>query len=192
MSRIISADMISALSASPVRPVYLLRTNVATPYLAYCSLDRDLTWDGIPYVGNGTFLGRSSIVESNDDSADELEIILSGVSEALLSIILAYSHGNILGRLYLGLLNAAGALIADPLTLFEGIIDCPTIQDKVDELSLSIKYVSTLLPMQSSREIRYTDAMQKHMFPGDLGFEFLSQIAAWKGFWGTKKDKGDK
>lgn len=188
MSRGLTGDMTAAATTAFVRPVYLFR--MAMSYFdagAFCSLDRNIDYDGITYLGNGTFMGLSSIRETGDTGADTFEVILNSISETAVSAVLNYAYKSIHGQLRLGLLDSDLALIDAPILLFEGILDAPRLTETRNGLTMTLTYESTLLGLRDASRLRFSDASQKHLYPGDRGFEFLSELAAWEGYWGVKE-----
>lgn len=190
MGRDLSASFLSALEQTTLKPVYLFAAQLPTMWLYYCSLDKDVSWNGNTWLGNGTFLGLSSIKEAGKIEANGLDIILNGVSSSIISAFLGYSRQNLSGLIYLALLDASDAVIADPTLLFEGQLDTIKISDASDAMHVTLVYESTLILLKESPELRYNNATQQVIYPGDKGFEFVEQVAEWSGYWGVKSEQG--
>ena len=83
-----------------------------------------------------------------------------------------------ISQIYKGFLDAAGALIVDPLLVFEGRIDSPMIQEDPDAGTAAIAVSASNSWVDFERRIgRFTNHEgQQVYFPGDMGLEFASEI----------------
>jgi hypothetical protein len=168
-------------------PIYLFEAWFGGTALRYWSGDGDLVWDGETWLGNGVFMGLSSLRENEQLEADGLDVILAGVPAEIVSLVLTYAQHNAAGKVYLGFMQPGRAVIDDPIVLFSGTLDVPKISDGPTQLTISLTYESTLILLKEAKDLRYTDAQQKQMFPGDKGFEFVEQIDQWSAYWGKTK-----
>lgn len=192
MARDITASVIAALDDTTLRPFYLFAAEFPTMWLYFSSTDRDISWNSSTWLGNGTFLGMSSIRESEKTEANGIDIILNGVSSTIMSAVLAYSQQNLIGNIYLGLFNDSGAIISDPALLYHGALDTVKISDASDAMHITLVYESTLILLKESANLRYNNASQQVIYSGDKGFEFVEQTAEWSGYWGVKSAEGSK
>jgi hypothetical protein len=168
-------------------PIYLFEAWFGGTALRYWSGDGDLVWGGYTWLGNGVFMGLSSLRENEQLEADGLDVILAGVPAEIVSLVLIYAQHNAAGKVYLGFMQPGRTVIADPIVLFSGTLDVPKISDGPTQLTISLTYESTLILLKEAKDLRYTDAQQKQMFAGDKGFEFVEQIDQWSAYWGKTK-----
>jgi hypothetical protein len=84
----------------------------------------------------------------------------------------------------LGLFDAAGALIADPVGCFVGQMDQPTLDVTGTSATISINCESRLIEMNVAVDRRYTNEDQQRDYPGDRGFEFVNSIQEAQIYWG--------
>jgi hypothetical protein len=87
-------------------------------------------------------------------------------------------------QLWLGALGSNNNVLPDPLQLFAGRMDVPTIDEGTQTSSISIAVENRLIDLNRSRERRYTDQDQQIDHPGDLGFQYVQFIQNWNGTWG--------
>lgn len=185
MARNLTTSVKTEIAASLNRPFLLFEGEFSTFTLRLWTGSYDLSWDSKTWLGNGWFTTISSIEESNDLSANGIDITLSGVPQAMISTILDQVKQNAPGRVWLGFLDASGSVIADPYLAFSGKLDVPTIDDQVDGPVISISYESIMIDFDKEREYRYTPESQKLFNVNDKGFEYVAQIAkGYKGQWG--------
>lgn len=187
MSRDLTVDMASEIVAPTIRPFYLFEADLSSEVLRLSSTNYDLSWDSETWLGNGWFRGLGSVRETGAIESSSLEVTLAGVSSALLALVLNYARQNLVGRIYLGMFNSSGSIIADPFVLWEGGLDVPKILDTDRELTIGLSYVSAMVILKRAREWRYTDQQQQTLFSGDKGFEFVTALSQWSGFWGNKE-----
>jgi hypothetical protein len=88
------------------------------------------------------------------------------------------------GRIWIGLMSEAGALIADPVQAFSGRLDVPEITEDADTCTITISYESRLIDLTVPRTWRYTHESQQVLYPGDLAFEYVTAIQDREIPWG--------
>ncbi len=186
--RTLTSEMQTEIQASIVRPIYLLSLEFDSATVRLWNGNGDLSWNTQTWLGNGWFNGLSSIRETGGVESNGVEVTLSGVPETLVSLVLNDARQNLTGSLYLGFLDASDDIINSPFLLFEGGLDVPKISDSPNGTTISLVYENHLVFLKRKKELRYTDAMQKQLFPGDKGFEFVTALTDWSGFWGRKTE----
>lgn len=80
------------------------------------------------------------------------------------------------GKMWVALVAADGTIVADPVQGFAGRLDVPTITDGAETCTITISYESRLIDLNTPRELRYTHEAQQQLYPGDLGFEYVTSI----------------
>jgi hypothetical protein len=89
------------------------------------------------------------------------------------------------GKIYLGFLSN-GAVVIDPVLVFQGRLDVPIIEENGETATISIAYESRLIDLQKPRESRYTDQDQQRAYPGDLGMAFVPSLQEKTLNWGRR------
>jgi hypothetical protein len=128
-----------------------------------------IVWNGQTWVGVGTLGQISEIAETTDVAAVGIVLSLSGIPQGLINQALGECRQGAPVKVWIGTLNAAGAVIADPYQCFAGRMDVPTIGENGETSTISITVENRLIDLQRSRERRYTHEDQQIDFPGDLG-----------------------
>lgn len=183
--RSLTAGMQSAISATVIRPVYLVRLEFGASTVIYLNdTGNNISWSGQTWLGNGWLQPVKSVQETPDVKATGCEITLMGTITQLVTYALTDARIGNGCEVYLGLLDANQALIADPYLLFKGKLDVPTITQSDDEFTITISYESELRGLFRKNEFRYTDEAQKALFSGDRGFQYQSTMETWDGYWG--------
>jgi hypothetical protein len=78
--------------------------------------------------------------------------------------------------LWLGFFSSTGQLLADPLPLWLGQLDVPTVTDGAETCTVSITVENALLALNLSSNRRFTTLDQQLDFPGDTGFDYVSAM----------------
>jgi len=136
-TRDLTAGMLAAIAAGTVRPLIFYEGQfqaAGSPseyaYLrAFTGLGQ-MTWNGQTWYGGGSMLSISPLEESADVKAVGFTVTFSGVPSSGIEIAVnrAAESQGLYGKLWLGLLDAAGALIADPYLLRRGKFDVSVLE----------------------------------------------------------------
>ena len=161
-------------------------------------------WSGIgPFVASGTaysssatfpygttftglgWLGKiSSIPQVNKIQAQNVVLSLSGIPSTLLTEAINQVRITGSATIWFGFLNTStNALIADPVQVFSGSLDVPTLQDSGETCTISITAENTLISLQQAPNRQFDDMDQQIYFPGDLGFSFIDALPNMALFW---------
>ena len=184
MSRDISAGVQSAISETQVQPIILFQGNFASGNIYVWSGYGNLSWGGGTYLGVGTLGSISSVSEASEISAKGITVSMSGIPSDLISLVLGDVRQGATGKVHLGFLNSSNELIDDPILMFEGKLDVPSIQEGGDTSTITLSYESRLIDLQRARESRYTNEDQQREYAGDLGCEFVATLQEKQITWG--------
>jgi hypothetical protein len=190
--RNLTAGFIAEASAASNRPIIFFSSDFASSTLRLWNGYGDLTWDSLTWLGNGWFSGIEGGDETGELEAVDMTIVLSGISSTLVSLLLSDQKQGGMGRLYIGFLDSAGAVIANPYLWWQGGYSHAEISEAADQTMARLTYESVLVDMDKPREGRWTHDSQQDIFPGDKGFEYVVAAANWSGQWGGKKEKQEK
>lgn len=182
MTRTITATNEAVLDDDVVRPAVFakLEFGAGTQYVNNSPMT--LTFGGNDYIGVGNFAGISKVSETGDIQSTSLELTLSGVDPAMVSIALNENYQGKKGTIYLGFMDANFALVDDPVLVFKGRMD--TMPIKLDtESVIGLTIESRLADLFRSRVIRFNNADQQQRFPGDKGLEFVEEMVAKEIVW---------
>jgi hypothetical protein len=189
MPRGLTANFIAAATSSVCHPAVLFEGEFASSTLRFWNGVGDLTWNSQTWVGGGFFTGIEGGEETVEVEAVTMTVTLSGVPSAVVSLVLGDQKQGAPGTLYIAMLSAAGAVIADPYVWWRGKYSHAEIDESADESTARLYYDSPLVDLDRSREGRWTHDAQQKLFPGDKGFEYVVAASDWNGDWGGTKNK---
>ena len=93
-------------------------------------------------------------------------------------------------------MDSAGALIVDPVLLFEGLLNSSfrvtesRDPDAGGTVVVTTTIISPLVSFRQQRGIRATLTSHQHHFSGDTFFKHISTISARKVYWGQADGSG--
>ncbi len=146
----------------------------------------EITWNGAVWTGAGDLGAVSAVTEAAEVRADNLTFTLSGLPASTIAIALAEPYQGRTCKLHIGFLDGAGAVIADPVTVFVGRMDVMTISEERNKAVLSVVAENRLIDLERPRIRRYTDQDQKSEYPNDRGFEYVAAMQEKKIAWGNR------
>lgn len=89
--------------------------------------------------------------------------------------------------------RAADTLLrTEPLLLFTGLLDRPTIRETTDAPLIELTYESELIRLGTANVHRYTDEGQRAFYPNDRGFEYVAFLEQWNGYWGRQETRDNE
>lgn len=210
MSRTLDSSIISALSSGDIEPFFAFKMEFdSTTLLLYTGLGT-ITIGSDTYTGVGSLLSFTNVEESADIGAKKVTITLSGIPSTNLSLALTEPYQGREVTILFGIRNAnvvylidengdfilteQGGLIdvtdsSEPnasSTLFVGYIDQMDITEGPETSSISVVLESKLLELERTRVLRYTSAIQKALYTGDKGFDFVDELQGQTFNWGRK------
>lgn len=184
MSRSLTAAVTTELTAAAVSPVLFYEGEFDSGYLRCWTGVGDKSWNGSTWQGVGHVFDISQIQESGETSANGVTVVFTAIPSSMVSLALADVQQNLPGKIWLGFLSSAGAVMADPVLLFEGRCDVTALEEGPELSTLSITYESRLIDLQRPRERRYTDQEQQALYAGDLGCAFVASLQEATVIWG--------
>lgn len=180
-----SSNMLAALTSTLVRPAIFAELHFATGPLYLWSGVGNISFGGQTWIGIGTFGSITTVEEGASLEARGITLTLSGINQSALAEALQNIQVALPVILYLGLFDAANALIADPLIAWKGRMDQPIIEVGGDTATISLQCESRLLDMDISVDRRYTLEDSVIDNPDDLGFQFVTAIQEFTILFGT-------
>ena len=189
MPRTLSAAVLSALAAKTVTLAQFAEIAFADNTLYLFNGLGTITPSGPPANPASTFpygqtftglgwLGKiSSIPQTTKVQAQNIAISLSGIPSSLLSEAIGQVRITGTVTIWYGFFDqSTGALLTDPVQVFFGSIDVPSLTDGGDTSTISLTCENTLLSLNLAPNRRFDDPDQQIYVPGDLGFSFVEQL----------------
>jgi len=184
MSRDITPAVAAALNASELQPAIFFEGEFPSGAVRIWTGLGDISWDGKTWTGVGVLLGLGALEETSDVVASGTTVSLSGVPLDLVSLAITQARQGQAGRIWLALLSAERAIIADPVQAFTGRLDVPEIAEDGQSCRITISYESRLIDLGTARNWRYTHESQQVLHPGDRGFAHVTAIQDREITWG--------
>ncbi len=188
MDRNMQAVVSDAIASDRLCPILLGSVGTAGGTVRMWTGLGDLTWNGDVYTGGGDLVSVGAIEEKHDSqvSAQGTVFSLSGVNPDDLSIALSEIRQGLPGKLWFAVLDGdSGVLVGEPVQIFSGLTDVPTIDDGGDTITISLSIENRLIDLERARVRRYTPEDQKAVYPDDKGFDYVAGLQEAEVSWGT-------
>lgn len=191
MPRSMTAGMSSEIGGTLLRPAFFVQIQFGSETVYLWTGTQNIAWNGQTWLGVGALGSISTVEEGSNVEAKGVTLTLSGFDATLLTDVLVDFRLGLPVVVYLGLFDATGALIPDPITSWAGRTDQPTVEVTGETASISINCESRLLSMNVAADRRYTNDDQQIESPGDEGFKFVAGIAEMQIYWGRTPTKSN-
>ncbi len=186
-SRTISASLKTALTADRVLPLLLVELLFDSGSIRLWNGTGNLPALGETWTGTGLNLSISPLEETTEIRATGVNIALSGIPSAVVSIALAEDYQGREASVYVGALDAStGAVVVDPIKGFAGNIDTMAIEESGETATIVLAVESRLIRLEDASRRRYTAQDQKVEFPQDTGFDHVTAIQDVEVVWGAQ------
>jgi hypothetical protein len=198
-----SPTFLAQLSSGQVMPVYLVELAFADNTYYLFSGQGTITPTGPAYNPLSTFpygetftgvgwLGKiAQVPQTTEIQAQSVALSLSGIPSTLLAEAIAQVRITGTATIWLGFFNTStGALITDPVQIFSGSLDVPTVEDSGETGMITITAENTLLSLNLAPNRQFEDCDQQIYFPGDLGFSFVDSLPNMALFWPAPTNYG--
>lgn len=136
----------------------------------------DLSLFGQTWLGVGLLLGVSRVGETADLRAVGYTVSLAGLSSEVYAMVLANARLGKPGRVYVGCLSDAGAVVGVPYLAFEGRLDLPNIEMDGTSAVVTVNYESEMIALERARVRRLTHEDQQIGHPGNPSFEYVAGL----------------
>jgi hypothetical protein len=147
-------------------------------------LDANVTYGGHSYLGAAGLI-RIDPIEETADTAAGIRIGLMGMS-ANISLALGVKTQGRLLILRLALIDGSGTLQVDD-NVWSGLMDAAVISDNLDNAIVTINAEHMLSIWDRPRPVRYTNAQQLKILAGDLGLQYVEEMAEANFVWPGKE-----
>lgn len=144
----------------------------------------DIAFGGDTYSGLGTFGGIEEITEDEKVTPTQIKLRLSGVASDTLAPALTETYQGRDITLYWGFLDATGAWVATPETLWSGVMDVMRVRlgPQTAEIELVCEDPDYTQPYVRT----YTREDHQRDYAGDKFFEYVPKIPGFRSQWGAK------
>jgi hypothetical protein len=185
MSRGFPSNVLTALSSDHVALVTFAKLEFPSGTLYLHNSLGTYTWGGNDWLGTGDLGEISQLEEGAQISPYKISLSLSGLDATISGAALTEDYYLQPVTVYLGVLDANDALIADPTIVWEGAMDQMELSvGAADGDTIVLTAESELARFDKASNLKYTDAQLQSDFSGDLAFEFMADIEGAKIRWG--------
>jgi hypothetical protein len=180
-------EAVAAVSAPGVHTAHILSIKYPNGTVRFTDYARDIEHDGFVYQALNVPVSISAVTETNDLEISTLVLELSAIKPGIVAAVLLYDHINrevVLSRVILDRdgNNITVVVLFDGLSSNAGILDPDTGAPPVVQIEASSHFGDL-----DQRRGRYTNnEAQQDLFPGDKGFEFVTDLVD-PILWGRKE-----
>lgn len=182
-TRNVTGAMQAAAQARDQRPLLLVEALFDSGPLRLWNGLGDLSWNGETWNGSGSLLGIEPGGETQAVAAPGANFTLTGIDSALVALALDEDYQGRKVTMWLGLFDAAGAVIVDPVPVFSGRLDVMEIDEGGETATIRVSAESRLADLERPPGGVYTDEDQKARYPGDRGLEFVAALQDREVIW---------
>lgn len=181
-----SGAVVTEVAKVANRPLHLFEIYLDGATARSTDAWRNIDFGGNTYYALGSTIGFSGIEETSELQVNQVRVTQSGVDGVYVSLYLSHSYIDRRFVIRKGFLDANDTLIVDPLPIFDGRCDSPEISEDPDSGTCTITLTASSHWVDFERQPgRHTSHDEQQIwFPGDLGFEFVSQLQNQKLEWG--------
>ena len=160
------------------KPIHLVEVHFDDESLYMTDGYKTISYASNSYTGIGHLMGFTDIEETAEVIVSNVTLQISGIDQSWISRLLNKEYIDRVVKIYKAFIDDSEDLIVDPVLIFEGRMDSPTINENPDggESILSINATNTWVDFTRMTG-RHTNHEENIIhFEGDKGFEFSSEI----------------
>jgi len=174
-----TSAMLTELAEPVLLPAYLCELAFDSGTLYMTDADQDIAWNSNTYLRTGGLLSFSGLQETGELLINQITASLSGVdTSAAMAKVLADDFLDRDMIIRLALRDSNFDVIADPIIIFQGRMDGPSIAEDPDSGTSTVTVRGTPafadFGRKPGRHTNYEE--QQFYFPSDEGMEFVSEI----------------
>ncbi len=174
-----TAAVLAELSKDSIVVGHLLEIQLASGTIRFTDLYKDTTFDTNTFQAVGHLLNIDAVEETINIETNEVGISFSGVDPAFVSLIMSETYVDRKVIIYKAFLsNTDESLIIDPLLIFEGLINSVSLSEDpgAGTATLDFSVTNQWVVFEKVSNRRTNDSQQQSLYPGDLGFQFTSEL----------------
>ncbi len=187
MSRGLHSTLKTELATNHLDQVHLIQFTIGSTIYYRTTAYFDLVFDGNTYTAGADLLAIPSITESSTVATSTVNFSIEGASQTFISLFFNNDHIHRPVKIIRGYLTDAGALVANPYTIFLGYISGYAINETTTTSKISINVANHWANFEMKRGRRTNDNSQQQIFSGDKFFEFSNAMMV-DIEWGKKID----
>ena len=170
MSRTVAAAIITAMAQGTFAPLFLVEFEFDSGPLYIWNGLGELTISSKTYTGVGTLLSISSAEETSEVVSRGMDVILTGIPSAMISLALAEPFQ---GRTCVVKIGFEGS--TETAVIFSGVLDQMNIDETPSTATITVAVENELASLDRVVTRLYSDQSQQSRYPGDKAFEFVTE-----------------
>ena len=180
----LTAEALAALASSSTLQMLIdMHFNSGSLYLTSSRMDlEDLDSPPTLYTGIG-LLGEIGAVEDKTGDIANLTLSLSGVDTSVIAIALGEQVRGGPLRMRLAVLSADTKTVLDVLPLWSGHMSTMQLAQQKNSATVKITAEHRGVLFNRPRPLRYTDADQQRLYPGDRCLEYIISQSQKEDVW---------
>ncbi len=184
MTRALDTPFATALASARLPAFSLIELGFTSGTDYICTLGHDVVYGGNTYIAGQGVLSIAPVTETSG-SAQGLQIQIAGAPTANIALALTERVQGRPCTLRMAVIDGSGALQVDT-NVWSGLMDTMAIDDSSESPVVTITAEHMLTVWDRARPVRYTDAQQQALYPGDRCCEFVADLAERQIVWPGK------
>lgn len=181
--RDMTQEVVDVLNSSNVPLLVLVEMQFKSGTVRCCNAGYTFKYNGHDWIGLGQLGGISAVSEGETLEMKGLNLTLTGVEPEYIAIALGSEYQGQLATIWLAPLDHNYQILIDPVIIFKGRMDTMSV-DIGKTATVQVAVESKLVDWERPRILRYNDADQQSLYPGDKGFEFVAEMTEKDIIWG--------
>lgn len=192
---LLTPAMQSALAAKKVLAFGAVRIDLPSYTLCVLNGATRLTFDGVTFLGRdptfGVLSAVSLIEDTMDDEAPSMSLTFQPPKSSAAAELSSPAFQGSRVRVWVGAIErATGTVVPDPLKLFDGELDQPTLTVGKQIREVEFECVSVFERFFENDEgFRLSDANHQRIWPGERGLEHMTGLTK-QIYWGIDRPAG--
>jgi len=173
MPRSLSSDLQTQVSAQQTKIAFLVELNLST-VVRLTDFYRDVTYNSESYEAGGSFLQVDSTSETGQIQVNEINILFSNVTDQVRALVESGEFTDKKVEIYMAYFDVNESIVG-AVNYFTGKIRNVSIQENIDDTTLSLTVASHWANWNLTKGRHYTDESQQSVYSGDRGLEYATQ-----------------
>lgn len=176
-TRPITSAQLTALQLARIPLVLFAEFDFASGFVRVTNGGYPIDWNGFTWAGVGALGSVSNIREVTGIESVGYAFTISGVDPAKIQTAMGEQYQGRSGRMWAGVIEPNVGLVISPTLLVAGRMDTMPIEyGKQAKVTVNVENKFAAWNRRKMR--RFNDADQQAEFPGDLGCQFVTEVAA--------------
>jgi len=173
MPRSLSAGLQTQVSAQQTKIAFLVELNLST-VIRLTDFYRDVTYNSESYEAGGSFLSVDSTTETGQLEVNEINLLFSNVTDQVRSLVQDGAFTGVKVEIYIAYFDANEDIVG-AVNYFTGNIRNVSIQENIEDTTLSMTVASHWANWNLTKGRHYSDESQQSVYANDRGLEYATQ-----------------